>query len=58
LPALKYTPQTIALLGAMLEILNPQEDTKALFKMLNPMTSYKLGIPNTVLFNQKNWNIR
>jgi hypothetical protein len=56
--ALKYTPQTIALLGAMLEMLNPQEDIKALFKMLNPMTSYKLGIPNTVLFNQKKWNIR
>jgi hypothetical protein len=56
--ALKYTPQTIALLGAMLETLNPGEDTTALFKLLNPMTSYKLGIPDTVLSNQKKWNLR
>ncbi|MDR3219578.1 MAG: DUF6088 family protein [Dysgonamonadaceae bacterium] len=56
--ALKYTPQTIALLGAMLEALNPQEDTIALFKILNPMTTYKLGISNTILSNQKKWNIR
>jgi hypothetical protein len=55
--ALKYTPQTIALLGAMIETLNPQEDTIALFKMINPMTSYKLGISTSVLSNQKKWNI-
>jgi hypothetical protein len=55
--ALKYTPQTIALLGAMLETLNPQEDTTVLFKMLNPMTSYKLRISNPILPNQKKWNI-
>ncbi|MDR0682010.1 MAG: DUF6088 family protein, partial [Dysgonamonadaceae bacterium] len=56
--ALKYTPQTIALLGAMLETLNPDEDTAALFKLLNPMTSYKLGISNAVLSNQKKWNLK
>jgi Fe2+ or Zn2+ uptake regulation protein len=56
--ALKYTPQTIALLGAMLETLNSQEDTTALFKLLNPMTSYKLGISNAVLSNQKKWNLK
>jgi hypothetical protein len=56
--ALKYTPQTIALLGAMLETLNLREDTTALFKMINPMTSYKLGISIPVLPNQKKWNIR
>jgi hypothetical protein len=56
--ALKYAPQTIALLGAMLETLHPQEDTSALFKMLNPMTNYKLGISNAVLSNQKKWNIK
>jgi hypothetical protein len=55
---LKYTPQAIALLGAMLETLNPQEDTMALFKMLNPMTVYKLGISNTVLSNQKKWYLK
>ncbi|GHU80321.1 hypothetical protein FACS1894145_6520 [Bacteroidia bacterium] len=54
---LKYSPQTISLLGAMLETLSPQEDTTTLFKMLNPMTSYKLGISDKILFNQKKWNI-
>lgn len=56
--ALRYTPQAIALLGAMLETLNPHEDTAALFKMLNPMTCYKLGISNTVLSNQKKWFLK
>ncbi|MDR0865998.1 MAG: DUF6088 family protein [Candidatus Symbiothrix sp.] len=56
--ALKYTPQIRALLGAMLETLNPQEDTTSLFKMLNPMTSYKLGISDKILSNQKKWNIK
>jgi hypothetical protein len=55
---LKYTPQAIALLGATLETLNPQEDTTALFKMLNPMTCYKLGISNAVLSNQKRWYLK
>ena len=32
--ALKYTPQAIALLGAILEIVKPQEDTSLLFKKL------------------------
>jgi hypothetical protein len=27
-----YAPQAIALLGAMLETITPQEDTKSLFK--------------------------
>ncbi|MDR2929159.1 MAG: DUF6088 family protein [Cytophagaceae bacterium] len=40
--ALKYTPQTIALLGAMFETINPQEDTESLFKKLSPITVYKL----------------
>ena len=56
--ALKYNPQTIATLGAMLETLNIQEDTSALFKKLNPITHYKLSISETVLPTQKKWNIR
>jgi len=56
--ALKYTPQTIALLGAMLETINPQEDTNLLFKKLNPITVYKLGISNKILPTQKKWNIQ
>jgi hypothetical protein len=56
--AVNYTPQAIALLGAMLETLNPQVDTTTLQNALNPQTSYKLGISNRTLLNQKKWNIR
>jgi hypothetical protein len=56
--ALNYTPQTIALLGAMLEMLNPNEDTSALFKKLNPMTVYKLSISQNILPTQKKWRIK
>ena len=56
--ALKYTPQAIALLGAMLEVINPQEDTTMLLKKLNHITTYKLGISNKILPTQKKWNIQ
>lgn len=56
--ALKYTPQTVALLGAILETVNPQEDTTMLFKKLNPITVYKLGISKMILPTQKKWNIQ
>ena len=56
--ALKYTPQTIALLGAILESIKPQEDTSLLFKKLNKITVYKLGISDKVLPTQKKWNIQ
>jgi hypothetical protein len=56
--ALKYTPQAIALLGAILETINPKEDTSTLFKKLNPITVYKLGISDNVLPTQKKWKIQ
>jgi len=56
--ALKYTPQAIALLGAILETIKPQEDTNLLFKKLNPITVYKLGISDKILPTQKKWNIQ
>jgi hypothetical protein len=56
--AINYTPQAIALLGAILETINPQEDTTILLNVLNPQTSYKLGISDMILLNQKKWNIR
>ena len=56
--ALKYTPQAIALLGAILETIKPQEDTSLLFKKLNPITVYKLGISDKILPTQKKWNIQ
>ena len=55
---LKYTPQAIALLGAILETINSQEDTIALLKKLNPITTYKLGISEEILPTQKKWNIQ
>lgn len=56
--ALKYTPQAIALLGAMLETLNPNEDVKILRQSLNFQTFYNLSIPQEILPMQKKWNIR
>lgn len=56
--AFNYTPQVIALLGAMLETLYPDEDTSVLFKKLNPMTTYKLSISENILPAQRKWNIR
>jgi len=56
--ALKYPPQTVALLGAMLETLNPNEDIGMLRKALNFQTFYTLSIPQEVLPTQKKWNIK
>ena len=56
--ALKYTPQAIALLGAMLETLHPDEDVEMLRKALNFQTFYNLSIPQDILPTQKRWNIR
>ena len=56
--SLKYTPQATALLGAMLETLNPKENTTEMYHKINPQTFYKLGISDDILINQKKWNIR
>ena len=56
--SLKYTPQATALLGAMLETLNPKEKTEEMYNLLNPQSFYKLGISENILSNQKKWNIR
>ena len=56
--AIYYTPQAIALLGAMLETLNSQEDTTMLLNALNSHTTYKLGVSDDILLNQEKWNIR
>ena len=56
--AVKYPPSTIALLGAILETNNKNEDTTTLYKALNHQSSYKLDISNQILFNQKKWHIK
>jgi hypothetical protein len=56
--SLNYTPQTMALFGAVRETINPQEDTELLFSNLNPKSNYKLSISQNILPTQKRWNIR
>jgi hypothetical protein len=56
--ALKYTPSTIALLGAILETNNENEDTTTLYKALNLQSSYKLNISSGILSNPKKWQIK
>ncbi|WP_162428198.1 DUF6088 family protein [Pontibacter pudoricolor] len=56
--ALDYNPATRALLGALLAQLGQLEKAIKLKQSLNPLTSYKLGIPEAVLPNAKDWNIR
>jgi hypothetical protein len=55
--ALDYNPATRALLGTLLEQLFPSIPVTALRKSLNPLSKYKLNIPETVLPNRSNWNI-
>lgn len=54
---LKYNPASIALFGAILEIACPDEDVSMLFKALNHLSTYKLGISETTLPNIKKWHI-
>lgn len=56
--ALKYNPAAIALLGAMLESIDKNQDTSMLLNMLNPQTFYTLGISETILPNQQKWYIK
>lgn len=55
--ALKYSPATRALLGALLEQLHFGKKTEALFKSLNPITKYKLTDVAKVLSTSEKWNI-
>lgn len=55
--ALKYTPATRALLGAMLEKLNQETIAEPLFNSLNPITKYKMTGVAKVLSTCEKWNI-
>lgn len=55
--ALKYTPATRALLGALIETSKGKKKAEVLRKSLNPITTYRLSISKTILPNAKNWNI-
>lgn len=55
--ALKYSPATKALLGALLNELNEVSITESLYKTLNPITKYKLSGVEKVLTTTDKWNI-
>lgn len=55
--ALKYPPATRALLGAMLEQINPGISTRLLFESLNPITKYSFSGASKVLSTTEKWNI-
>ena len=55
--ALKYSPATRALLGALLDQLHYSGTAAPLLKSLNPITKYKLPGASKVLSNTSKWNI-
>ena len=55
--SLKYPPATKALLGAMLDELQPSSSTETLYKTLNPITKYKIEGISKVLSTTEKWNI-
>jgi len=55
--ALKYSPATRALLGAILEQLQQSNITQPLLKSLNPITKYKFKGVSNVLGTSPKWNI-
>ncbi len=55
--ALKYSPATRALLGALLDEIQLDKISDSLLKSLNPITKYKLLGASKVLANTEKWNI-
>ena len=55
--ALSYPPATRALLGALLEVVSSRNASEKLYKSLNPLSKYALGIKESVLPNKDKWKI-
>jgi len=55
--ALKYPPATRALLGAFVDQAEIAIDTMALYKSLNPISNYKIGVGDAMLRYAEKWNI-
>ncbi len=55
--ALNYPPSTRALIGALIELLNNTSPTEKLYKSLNLLSKYKLGISAEILPNRDKWKI-
>lgn len=56
--ALKYTPRTRALLGAIFKDIGNRNCAYELKSTLNPMTSFKIVIDDEVLKEKNYWNIK
>lgn len=55
--AIKYTPRTRALVGAILKEIGLWEQSFKLKETLNPMTKYKVSISKEILPSKEYWNI-
>jgi len=53
----KYPPRVKAILGAILKEIGRWEEAYLLKEMLNPLTTYKIGISGNVLRNRDEWKI-
>ena len=56
--AIFYPPRVIAFLGALLEKNDTSVNLNLLRENLNPLTKYKIGIDDEILFTAKNWGIK
>lgn len=56
--ALEYPPRVRALLGALLENIKENINTKSLDNSLNPLSEYKFGITKEILPTIEKWNIK
>lgn len=54
----KYRPRTRAIIGAIFKELGDWEDAYRLKDTLNPMTTYKVGLSETVLKEKTKWKIQ
>jgi len=55
--AMKYTPRTRVLLGAILKEIGLWQEAFQLKSTLNPITTFKIGISSDTLPSKKYWNI-
>ncbi len=56
--ALEYPPRVRAFLGALLENIDSNINTKSLDDSLNPLSEYRLGITKNILPTIEKWNIK
>jgi len=56
--AIEYPPRVRAFLGALLENVAKNKNTKSLDDSLNPLSEYELGITKDILPTAEKWNIK